>query len=103
MFSLFSLSLDMVDETIGGAVMTTDWVVPSHLWLYRLGQLLAQLHPPLVIGVDVPDDALGEYLLLIHGYQCSQGEGCDHVHHDAVGGSVASELLVRCNAGNVSL
>ena len=99
----FSLSFDMVDESIGRAVMSGHRTVSTHLWFYCLGQLLAQLHSPLVIGVDVPDDALGEDLLLVHGYQRSQGEGGDHVHHDAVGGSVASELLVRCDAGNVSL
>ena len=93
----------MVDETISGAVMTVDRAVSGHLWLYCLGQLLAQLHPPLVVGVDVPDDALGEDLLLIHGDHGPQGEGGDHVDHDTVGGSVASELLVRCNAGNISL
>ena len=85
----------MVDESIGRAVMSGHRTVSTHLWFYCLGQLLAQLHSPLVIGVNVPDDALGEDLLLVHGYQRSQGEGGDHVHHDAVGGSVASELLVR--------
>ena len=33
--------------------------------------------------------------MLIHGDESSKSEGVDLINHDAVGGSVASELLVR--------
>ena len=33
--------------------------------------------------------------MLIHGDESSKSEGVDLVNHDTVGGSVASELLVR--------
>ena len=59
-----------------------------HLWLYSLGQLFAQLDAPLVVGVDVPDDALGEDLVLVHGDDGAQREGVHGVHHDGVGWSV---------------
>ena len=93
----------MVDQTVGGAVVAADGRVPRHLGLDGLGQLLAELHAPLVVGVDVPDDALGEDLHLVHGDQRAQGEGRHPVHHDAVGRPVPRELLVRTDAGNISL
>ena len=46
-----------------------SWLVtgcePSSSGRMRLGQLLAQLHAPLVEAVDVPDDALDEDLVLV--------------------------------------
>ena len=41
--------------------------------------------------------------MLIHGDESSKSEGVDLVNHDAVGGSVASELLVRSYPLNLSL
>ena len=49
--------------------------------------------PPLVVGVDVPDAALDEDLVLVHGQQGAQSEGCDLLHHDWVTGTVALEHL----------
>ena len=46
---------------------------------------------------------LSEDLVLIHGDESSKSEGVDLVNHDAVGGSVASELLVRSYPLNLSL
>ena len=40
-----TLGLDEVDEEVGGGVVGGDWSVVLHLWLYGLGELLAQLHP----------------------------------------------------------
>ena len=50
--------LDVVDEGVGGGVVGGDPGAPRQLRLDRLGQLLAQLHPPLVVRVYVPDYAL---------------------------------------------
>ena len=52
------MCLDEVDETICRGVVWRDDGVVGHLRLDRLGQLLPQLHAPLVVRVDVPDDAL---------------------------------------------
>ena len=49
--------------------------------------------PPLVVGVDVPDAALDEDLVLVHGQQGAQSEGGDLLHHDGVAGTVALEHL----------
>ena len=68
--------------------MAGHGAVSGHLWLDGLCQLLAELHAPLVVGVDVPDDALGEDLVLVHGDDGAQREGVHGVHHDGVGGSV---------------
>ena len=50
--------------------------------------------PPLVVGVDVPDDALGEDLVLVHGDEGAQREGGHLLHHDRVGRPVALENLL---------
>ena len=93
----------MVDETICRAVMAGYGFITCHFWFNGLGQLFAELHPPLVVGVDVPDDALGEDLHLVHGDQRAQGEGRHPVHHDAVGRPVSCELLVGPDTGDVRL
>ena len=41
--------------------------------------------------------------MLIHGDESSKSEGVDLINHNAVGGSVASELLVRSYPLNLSL
>lgn len=51
--------------------------------------------PPLIVGVDVPDDALGEDLVLVHGDEGTQGEGGDLLDHDGVGRAVALEDLEK--------
>ena len=93
----------MVDQTIGGAVVSVDAALRHHLRLDGLSQLFAELHSPLIVGVDIPDNALGEDLHLVHGQHGPQCEGSHPVHHDAVGRPVPRELLVRTDAGNISL
>ena len=44
--------------------------------LLRAGQLLAELHAPLVKRVDAPDDALDEYLVLVQRDQLAERFGC---------------------------
>ena len=83
----------MIDQTVGGAVVAANLSLDQQLGLYSLGQLLAQLHPPLVVRVDVPDNTLGEDLVFVHGDEAAQGEGSDGVHHDAVSRPVTRELL----------
>ena len=93
----------MVDQPVGGAVVSVDAALSHHLWLDGLGQLFAKLHPPLIVGVDIPDNALGEDLHLVHGQHGPQCEGGHPVHHDGVGRSVSCELFVGSNQTNLSL
>lgn len=51
--------------------------------------------PELVIGVDVPDDALREDLVLIHGDQSPKHEGRQFGEQQRVGRPVAFEGPVR--------
>ena len=41
--------------------------------------------------------------MLIHGNKSTKSEGVDLVNHDAIGGPVARELLVRGNPLNLRL
>ena len=82
-----------------------------------LGELLAEFNTPLVVAVDVPDHALREDLVFVHGDEGAErfrrnvvhhdgvvfvhgDEGAERfrrnvVHHDGVGRLVAFEHLVR--------
>lgn len=53
--------------------------------------------PPLVEGVDVPDDSLSEDLHLIHNNKGTEGEWSDTLNHDGVGGAVTLKHLVGEN------
>ena len=59
------------------------------------GQLLAEFHAPLVKAENVPDHALGEDFVLIHGDQASQDPGCELFKQYGVGRLVAVEPFVR--------
>src|SRR5207249_2897153 len=73
---------------------------PAHVARRQLGrdairQRLAELHAPLVEGVDAPDRALHEDLVLVE-----RDEGAEHgrrepLGEDRVGGAVARERAVR--------
>lgn len=65
------------------------------LLLDLLGKHLAQLHTPLVEGVDVPDGTLGEGEVLVVGNQSSQSGGGDLLGQDGGRRAVAQEGLVR--------
>ena len=93
----------MVNETVSRGVVAGHGAVTGHLGLDGLGQLLAELDAPLVVGVDIPDDALGEDLHLVHSEERAQGEGGHSVHHDAVSRPIPSELLVGSDTGDVCL
>lgn len=59
--------LDVVDQIVGGSVVSGDLAGRLELLLDSLGQLLAQLNAPLVVRVDVPYAALHKYLVLVGG------------------------------------
>ena len=49
-----------------------------------LCELLAKLDTPLVVGIDVPDDALDEDFVLVRGDQLAQGERIQFREKDGV-------------------
>ena len=49
-----------------------------------LCKLLAKLDTPLVVGVNVPDDALDEDFVLVRSDQLAQGEGIEFREKDGV-------------------
>ena len=60
-----------------------------------LREHLAQLDTPLVEGVDVPDDALGEDGVLVECDQLAEGFGCEDFGEDGIRRAIAFENLVR--------
>ena len=60
-----------------------------------LGELLTEFNTPLVVAVDVPDNALREDFVFVHGDEGAERFRRNVVHHDGVGRLVAFEHLVR--------
>lgn len=75
--------------------MAGDSLVVAQLRQDLVGQLFAQLHAPLVEAEDVPDCALYEDLVLVHGDQGTQGFRGQALEQDGVGRAVAFEHLER--------
>src|SRR5262245_31937937 len=64
------------DQRIGRAVVLEPRFRRAfELWNDPLGQNLAQLHTPLIKGIDLPDGALGEDAVFIERDQCAESEG----------------------------
>ena len=49
-----------------------------------LGELLTEFNTPLVVAVDVPDNALREDLVFVHGDESAKAFRAHVVHHDGV-------------------
>ena len=60
-----------------------------------VGELLPELHPPLVEAEDVPDHPLNKNLVLIQGNQASERPGRDFFDQNGVGRPIPSENPVR--------
>eukprot|EP00962_Isochrysis_galbana_P029201 scaffold9325_cov97-Isochrysis_galbana.AAC.1 len=84
---------------VGGCVVRCDGRGTAELGQDLLGQLLAQLHAPLVERVDIPHHTLHEDLVLVHCDEPTQREGVELVKQDRVGRLVAGEDLVRQQRG----
>ena len=70
-----------------------------------LGKRLAKLHPPLVEGVDAPEDPLDEDPVLVEGDQPAEGPGVEPVVHDGrrrpiPGGAPVGGESLGVGAGN---
>lgn len=74
--------------------MARDLVVVGEIAFDGLGESLAQLNAPLVEGVDVPDDALSEDLVLVGGDEGAESEWRQLLDDNRVGGAVSGEHLV---------
>ena len=79
------MSLIPLDETVGGAVVVEFGVGLGKFRENLLRELLAEFNTPLVVAVDVPDNALGEDLVFVHGDECAKAFRAHVVHHDGVG------------------
>lgn len=62
---LLPIGLDEIDETVCGAIVRGDLIAMVQLRFNGLGQLLSQLHAPLIERVNVPNNALHEDLVLV--------------------------------------
>ena len=87
--------LEPLDEPVGRAVVVEFGVGLGKFRKDLLGELLAEFNTPLVVTVDVPDNALGEDLVFVHGDEGTERFRRNVVHHDGVGRLVAFEHLVR--------
>ena len=84
-----------IDEAVGRAVVRGDLLVRGELGDDLQRQLLAQLDSELIEGVDVPDRALHEDLVLVHGNEHAEDARGDLLDQDRVGRAVAAEDLER--------
>ena len=54
----------------------------------------AELHPPLIEGVDLPDNRLHEHLVLVKRHQLPQREGSQRLHQQRAGGLITRIALI---------
>lgn len=90
-----TLLFNEVDQPIGRRIMRGHWAAAIKLRLNFLSQLLSQLHSPLIKAVDVPDDALNEDLVLIHGDQGSKNEWCKLGEHNRIAWTISFKDLQK--------
>eukprot|EP00756_Hemistasia_phaeocysticola_P006610 Hpha_TRINITY_DN13917_c0_g2::TRINITY_DN13917_c0_g2_i1::g.35451::m.35451 len=91
------LSVEQVDQLVGGRVVGVHTVAGLQLREDRVRKLLAEFHAPLIVRVDVPDNALHENLVLVHSDKSTQGPRGNLPHHNRGGWAVALEDLVRAD------
>ena len=84
-----------MQKTVGGTVVVEFGVSLCKFREDLLGELLAEFNTPLVVAVDVPDNALREDLVFVHGDESAKAFRAHVVHHDGVRRLVAFEYLVR--------
>ncbi len=85
---------DVVDQVVCGRVVSDSLVWASELLFDGFGELLAELHSPLIVRVDVPNGALHENLVLVEGDERAQSERGDTRQENAIARTIALEDLV---------
>src|SRR5690349_3171994 len=72
-FSLSAVTAaEIVDQPLGRGVLGRGFFAADQAVVDTFAQLFAQLHAPLVEGVDAPDHALHENLVFVHRHQCAE-------------------------------
>jgi hypothetical protein len=66
---------------------------------YALGEDFAEFDAPLVEGVDVPEDALGEDAHFVEGDEAAEDGGGEFFGEDDIGWAVAVEDSMRGECG----
>lgn len=92
---ILDVVLVIVDQAVSGGVVAGDRAGSGEFGEDDLGELFAEFDAPLIKGVDVPEDALDEDLVLVQSDQRTESARGQLVEHDRVGGLVAFEHLVR--------
>ena len=60
-----------------------------------LGENLAKLDAPLIVAVDIPDDALNKNLMLVEGHERTERLGGQFLTEKRIRGLIALECLKR--------
>ena len=85
------------DEGVGRTVVLEIGIGPTSEFGYdSLGQHLAQLHAPLVKGVNVPNGALCENVVFVECYQAAQRPWRQALGENDTRGPVAFANPERC-------
>ena len=81
---LLLVSLEPLDEPVGGAVVVQFHIVLGKFREDFLCQLLAEFNAPLVVTVDVPNHALYKNLMFIHGDKSTESFRGNIIHHNGI-------------------
>src|SRR5688572_9460102 len=90
--------IEAIDQSIGGCVVPGGWQPGLELGQDAPGERLAELDAPLVVGVDVPDHALDEDLVLVERDQRAERGRIEPLAEDGSARAVAFEDTVRREA-----
>ena len=77
--------LEPADKPVGGAVVVQFSVGLGKFRKDLLRELLTEFNTPLVVAVDVPNHALREDLVFVHGDEGAERFRRNVIHHDGVG------------------
>lgn len=81
--------------------MGADRLFVHQFWKDPLGQLFAQLDPPLVKAEDVPDHPLDKDLVFIHGDEAPQDSGCHFLEENRIRRPVPFKNSIRIESLNL--
>src|SRR5690606_36538770 len=84
-----------VDQAVGRTVKFSSRVGAVQFSKDPARQLFAQFHAPLVKAVNVPDDPLHKYFMLVKRDQRAQGIGGDLLDQERVAGTVSFKDFKR--------